>query len=155
MGYDGLNRLTAAGETGIWSEGYGYDGFGNRWVSGVTGIGLSPLTPVAQSNYNASTNRLATTKFGYDNAGNETLIAPYTVSYDGEERQTGIASAENGSAGYGYDGEGRSGEHAGNDGPERGGKQSACVAGEGAAGRLDGHTRMNYWRASWGARELH
>ncbi len=64
FGYDGLNRLTAAGEAGSWSEGYGYDGFGNRWVSGVSGIGLSPLTPVAQSNYDAGTKGLVTTSFG-------------------------------------------------------------------------------------------
>ncbi len=60
--YDGLNRLTAAAETGIWAEAYQYDGFGNRWVSGVTGIGLSPLTPVAQSNYYAGRRIMAITR---------------------------------------------------------------------------------------------
>ncbi|MGH9557661.1 MAG: hypothetical protein ACRD30_00370 [Bryobacteraceae bacterium] len=37
--YDGVNRLTGASETGAgsWSESYGYDAQGNRWLSGYSG----------------------------------------------------------------------------------------------------------------------
>lgn len=33
FGYDKLSRLTGAAEGGAWTEVYGYDPFGNRWVS--------------------------------------------------------------------------------------------------------------------------
>jgi YD repeat-containing protein len=40
--YDTVNRLASAAETGTWLENYGYDAFGNRWVTNV--VGLPPLT---------------------------------------------------------------------------------------------------------------
>ncbi len=110
-GYDGFNRITSAAETArgstTWSEGFGYDNFGNRWVSSASGIAVSPLTPTAGSNYNLSNQLVASGNYGYDAAGNGTFLSPYTVSYDGENRQTAIASSLNGSAAYTYDGEGR------------------------------------------------
>jgi RHS repeat-associated protein len=57
--------------------------------------------------YNSLTNRLTFNNFGYDNAGNQTTISPYAVSYDVENRQTGFTSTSNGSATYTYDGDGR------------------------------------------------
>ena len=59
-GYDALNRLQTASENSgaSWSQTYGYDRFGNRWVSASTGYTLSSLTPQSQSAFNAANNRL-------------------------------------------------------------------------------------------------
>jgi RHS repeat-associated protein len=109
--FDGFNRLASAGETSggtsIWSESFGYDDFGNRWVPSASGLSLSPLTGTAASNYNGNNQMVANGDFSYDAAGNQTLMSPYSVTSDGENRQTGITSAENGSAAYTYDGDGR------------------------------------------------
>jgi RHS repeat-associated protein len=123
--YDGYNRLYTSGEkagtTTIWSEDFNYDSFGNRWVPSVfmglsnpVGIPLSPYTPVAASSYNtpslgynANNRNYYNNNFGYDNAGNQTTISPFAVSYDVEGRQAGFTSTSNGSASYTYDGDGR------------------------------------------------
>jgi RHS repeat-associated protein len=109
--YDSYNRLSTSGEkagtTTTWSENFNYDSFGNRWVlPNPVGITLSPWT-VTTNFYNSATNRLTYNDFGYDNAGNQTTISPYTVSYDVENRQSGFTSTSNGSATYTYDGDGR------------------------------------------------
>jgi RHS repeat-associated protein len=109
--YDGYNRIyTSTEKTGAttnWSESFNYDSFGNRWVSpNPVGISLSAWTVTADY-YNSLTNRLTFNNFGYDNAGNQTTISPYAVSYDVENRQTGFTSTSNGSATYTYDGDGR------------------------------------------------
>ena len=50
--YDHLNRLTNAAETGGagWTQGYGYDITGNRWVSAASPgpLALTNATPQAQ-----------------------------------------------------------------------------------------------------------
>ena len=56
--YDELNRLATVAEGANWSRGYGYDRYGNRWVSSSPGVPVSPLTPVAESWFDAATNRL-------------------------------------------------------------------------------------------------
>jgi|HubBroStandDraft_1064217.scaffolds.fasta_scaffold05558_2 YD repeat-containing protein len=111
--YDSYNRLTQAtektGTTTNWLEAFNYDNYGNRWVSqnpAPVGITLSPST-VTTDYYNSLTNRLTFSNFGYDNAGNQTTISPYTIGYDVENRQTGFTSTSNGSATYTYDGDGR------------------------------------------------
>ena len=38
--YDAYNRVLTAGEGSGWSQTYGYDQFGNRWVSADTGYPL-------------------------------------------------------------------------------------------------------------------
>ena len=38
FGYDGLNRLETFSESGSVSETYGYDQWGNRWVSATSGL---------------------------------------------------------------------------------------------------------------------
>ena len=104
-GYDSLNRINQFTEAGL-SRGYGLDQYGNRWVPANTGLPLSPLTPITQSWFQASTNRLTST--GYDTSGNQTQVNPFAVVYDGENRQM---NATNSVAGivitYRYDGEGR------------------------------------------------
>jgi YD repeat-containing protein len=108
-GYDGVNRLGSASESGpgtAWSETYGYDARGNRWQAGHTGLPDPSLeTPVASSWYDGN-NRIV--GWGYDGSGNVQSV--YGMSrgfvYDGENRQT--SATVNGSAtSYAYDGEGR------------------------------------------------
>jgi uncharacterized protein RhaS with RHS repeats len=109
--YDTLNRLNVATEktsvTTNWSETFNYDQFGNRWVNPSTGLALSPLTPIVQTAYSATTNHVTLSNFGYDADGNQNFMRPFTIGYDGERRQTGITSTMNGSGTYGYDGDGR------------------------------------------------
>jgi YD repeat-containing protein len=59
--YDTLDRVSAASEIPAggavnWSENYGYDQYGNRWVSGSSGLPGNGLEPAAQSWYTAATN---------------------------------------------------------------------------------------------------
>jgi RHS repeat-associated protein len=82
-GYDGVNRLKAASEgaalvggttcptTQSWCQEYGFDTFGNRWVS-FSNRTLHMATPTSAANFNAATNRLTGTGITYDNAGNLT-----------------------------------------------------------------------------------
>jgi len=115
--YDTLNRLLKATEenpatpcvlgdnTKVCQE-YGYDRFGNRWVS----LGLIPLasqTPTSLASFNQATNRLA--NGGYDNVGN---LASYPVSqtftYDAENRQVNFNTTDATlNTAYTYDGDGR------------------------------------------------
>ncbi|MBI3679715.1 MAG: RHS repeat protein [Acidobacteria bacterium] len=69
------------------------------------GLPSSNLTPTSGSWFDAATNRISG---GVpDGRGNQTLVSPFTVSYDGENRVTAVTSVENGSGSYEYDGEGR------------------------------------------------
>ena len=110
--YDNLNRLYTSGEktgaTTNWSENFQYDSFGNRWVPSSSGIVLSGLTPTTDY-YNSATNRLLLTNgyFNYDSNGNQTLVSPYAITYDAENRQTNIAINGSTTATYAYDGDGR------------------------------------------------
>ena len=45
--YDAINRLSSALKTGGWQQIYGYDPFGNRWVSSASGLPANPLAPSA------------------------------------------------------------------------------------------------------------
>jgi RHS repeat-associated protein len=102
--YDSLNRLSSASEnTGAnWSQTYGFDRYGNRWVSASTGYTLSTLTPINSGAFNTATNRLFAS--GYDFAGNQTSDAQSrSFTYDAENRQLTF----NGTSGqYFYDGDG-------------------------------------------------
>jgi RHS repeat-associated protein len=116
-GYDHLNRLTQATETGAagtnWSQGYSYVGNGNRWVSSNTGnpaLTLTPETPVTASAYSSSpvVNRINT--WTYDNNGNIRVIPIVTnqsrsFTYDAENRAVGatITSLGTTTASYVYD----------------------------------------------------
>jgi RHS repeat-associated protein len=105
---DGLNRLNSVAETGPgtgWLEKYGYDAFGNRWVSSTTEQTLTAETPTGASWY-LSNNRIS--GWGYDSAGNITSVSSMqrTFTYDAENRQTS-ATINSASATYGYDGQGQ------------------------------------------------
>jgi RHS repeat-associated protein len=102
--YDSVNRLTGFTEGSI-NQIYDYDYYGNRWLdASSTGFTVNPVTPVNQSAYDASNNRLVGTS--YDWRGNQSQINPFALGYDGEDRQKSAASAINGSARYEYDGNG-------------------------------------------------
>src|SRR5579883_3119003 len=59
--YDGVKRLTGFSENGH-SQSYGYDAFGNRWVSLSDAVyPANPLTPTQPSAYNAANNRFNVT----------------------------------------------------------------------------------------------
>lgn len=102
--YDALNRLSTATELGgAWSQSYGYDRYGNRWVSGYVVPGNGSLTPQFSTDFNTATNRLNASV--YDTSGNQTLdAAGRTFTYDAENHQLTF----NTTAGtYSYDGDGR------------------------------------------------
>lgn len=102
--YDALNRLSSASENSgaNWSQSYGFDRWGNRWVSASPGFTLSGLTPTSSGAFNTANNRLFAS--GYDNAGNQTGDAlSRSFTYDAENRQLTF----NGTGGqYFYDGDG-------------------------------------------------
>jgi RHS repeat-associated protein len=103
--YDGVNRLKSVTE-GTLSRSYGYDAWGNRWVSAnAPGLFLSTFTPTVSTNFN-SLNRLIIQGSTYDNAGNQTVIGGFTMAYNGENLMTsstigGVATQ------YSYDGDNR------------------------------------------------
>lgn len=111
--YDKLNRLSTATEAGAngWRQTFGYDRWGNRWgnrwvdtSSATYGV---PTTGVANNAaWFTAKNRLNLTG-GFDAAGNQTQVNPYTLNYDGENRVVEGTSTNNGSQSYRYDGEGR------------------------------------------------
>ena len=87
FGYDHLNRISAAAEGANWSRNYGYDNFGNRWVSfnSAGGVTLDSFTPIAFSNFDAN-NRLQIQSSDYDAAGNQKQIGGYAFVSDAESR---------------------------------------------------------------------
>ena len=109
--YDALNRLASAteknsGGTTTWSETFGYDIYGNRWVSATTPSGLeTAFTPTASSNFNSS-NRLLNNGALYDLSGNQTTIGGYTSTFDAESRLA-TSTLNSITATYSYDGEDR------------------------------------------------
>jgi RHS repeat-associated protein len=110
FGYDKINRLTGSSETGTWAwtRNHDYDAWANGWVTANIGLPpLTPFTPVASSNFDVN-NRLNSTTWGYDSAGNQTSTGAgsFVNAYDGENRQ--ITSAIGGvTTTYTYDGDGR------------------------------------------------
>ena len=114
--YDGANWLAGFLENGH-SQAYGFDEFGNRWVNPSDSVyPANPLTPTQQSVYDPTTNRLIivndcngnTVSSGYDQGGNLKYHCPFTLGYEGENRQVSATSATlSVSAIYGYDGNGQ------------------------------------------------
>ena len=86
--YDALNRLGSITE-GSWSRNFGFDRYGNRWISGTTGHALHSSTPTASTDFAAATNRLLKNAATFDNAGNllsETFLGD--MAYDADNHQT-------------------------------------------------------------------
>jgi RHS repeat-associated protein len=106
--YDQVNRLQTATEsvsgTQQWSQSYGYDVFGNRWVTGY--VPNTTLTPTLSSQISATNNRLQMGFSHYDGSGNlDTDPAGSGFTYDGENRQV-TANVNGQPATYSYDGDG-------------------------------------------------
>ncbi len=100
--YDALNRIGTASETigsPTWSQTYGYDQYGNKNIT--AGTGTTSLT------FGGSTNRITTSGYSYDNAGNTTADpSGKSFTYDAENKQTAVTNG--GTLGnYAYDGDGR------------------------------------------------
>ncbi|MGH8247128.1 MAG: hypothetical protein ACREUU_11945, partial [Gammaproteobacteria bacterium] len=107
-GYDALNRLQTAAETGNgdWAQTYAYDRYGNRWVSANSGLTLSAQTPIDASWYNAANNRI--NGYTYDDAGNQqSIVGGTTFAYDAENRLRTVTRLGADTVTYDYDGEGR------------------------------------------------
>ncbi len=116
--YDGLNRLTVAGEnasnpadcalgSSAWCRKQGLNRWGNTWVEYNSAAPLSALTPTSEGWIEAGTNHLTNAGLGIGyTGGNLTQLAGYSFTYDGENRLK--ASVLNGvTTGYEYDGLGR------------------------------------------------
>jgi RHS repeat-associated protein len=117
-GYDGVNRITSAAETGAgtpWSQSYSYTADGSTGQYGnltQTGDGLSSsLTchtylipdPEHPGTFKPPTNQCTDAGIVYDSAGNLTTYGTRTLTYDAENRQTSLSDGGS----YEYDGEGR------------------------------------------------
>ena len=99
--YDPLNRLdstaetNAAGTTTYWTEDNAYDQYGNRWEV----IAGSPSLSISTAN-----NRITTSGYAYDAAGNLTDDTAHTYAYDAENKIKTVDGVANT---FVYDGEGR------------------------------------------------
>jgi RHS repeat-associated protein len=112
--YDLVDRLATASETKngttTWSETFGYDNVGNRWVSAMSPSGIETfLAPVASTAFN-SNNQIEANGGTYD-GGNQTAYGGFQFDYDAENRQ--IESRQMNGAivlnttDYAYDADGR------------------------------------------------
>ena len=113
--YDARNRLGSASEqpTGggavTWSQSFGFDDFGNNWVSAQEGAlpGGGPRPNQAAWYQMAGTsgtvvnNRIAGEQ--YDGAGNQTSLGALTAEYDGAGRMKLIRSGSRTVASFAYD----------------------------------------------------
>ena len=105
-GYDTVNRLKAASDSSGWSRQFGYDGWGNMWVTANSGANLAGNTPTANV-YN-SNNQMGGTSYGP--AGNLLLANGFTLGYDAENHQVSAIEQPNLGGGqelYLYDGDGQ------------------------------------------------
>jgi len=105
-----VNRLIGGTESRAgytaWTQQFGYDTVGNRWLS--SGMQIDPLTPT----YNAYDANNHLTTAGYtDGRGNVNQLGAYTYQYDAENRLISSVVSVNGqvqsTATYAYDGDGR------------------------------------------------
>ncbi len=114
--YDAVNRLACASESGAgsWSQTYGYDNFGNRWLASSSSTLPSLTLQVPTGSNWFVNNQIKTSPSGawtYDNAGNLKGMAgmpDWHFDYDAENRQTSVATdPDSPSTTYTYDGDGR------------------------------------------------
>ncbi|MCX6602066.1 MAG: RHS repeat-associated core domain-containing protein [Acidobacteria bacterium] len=113
--YDARNRLGSASEQPsgggavTWSQSFGFDDFGNNWVSVQSGAlpGGGPRPNQASwyqmpgTSGTVVNNRIAGEQ--YDAAGNQTSLGALTAEYDGEGRIKLIRSGSQTVASFAYD----------------------------------------------------
>ena len=100
FGYDTLNRLTSASETGGWSQTYSYDQYGNMWMPSVTGLPANGAMPVS----NVYNGKNQNPNSAFDLVGNQTTFGALTLTYDAENRMVGAANTlGGGNESYEYD----------------------------------------------------
>jgi len=108
--YDGVNRLSYASEAGGWHRTYGYDMYGNRYITAPKSgpVFSNPLEPTSLSDYVAALNQFTTVPGfrEYDAAGNQTNFVGVMLEYDAEGRNTSMNAGGDTITFY-YDGEGR------------------------------------------------
>ncbi len=117
--YDSLNRLLSATEnvtpTGgsasqSWKQTFTYDRYGNRNFDQANTTMPASFSNPAVSNPSVSTtnNRLTSTGYSYDNAGNTlTDAGGKTYTYDAENKQVQVNSGATILGQYYYDGDGK------------------------------------------------
>jgi RHS repeat-associated protein len=95
--YDALNRLATSQENSgsNWSQTNGYDQYGNRWID--YGGGSHNLS------FSSTTNRITSSGFSYDSAGNLTNDTIHAYTFDAENKILKVDSV----SAYVYDGEGQ------------------------------------------------
>jgi YD repeat-containing protein len=110
--YDNVDRLTSVTEGATWNQGYGYDQYGNRWVSSSS-LPLNMATPVAGPQFDTATNHISKTPAdvampagAYDPDG-ELVNHPNIgqMQYDTEGRMTQFVSGGQ-TTSFQYDGMG-------------------------------------------------
>ncbi len=111
FGYDALNRLQSAVETGGWTQTYAYDRYVNRAVLAESWIPIANATPTVADSQPSTVeaqfplNRW-TAGLTYDTSGLVTTSGTQTYTYDGENRLK-TAQSEGVTTSYDYDGDGR------------------------------------------------
>lgn len=119
--YDPLNRLKDAVENVVphggsssqsWKQTFTYDRYGNRrfdFTSSNTTVPASSCTEaICNPTISTSTNRLTSSGYTYDGAGNATADAQgRTFVYDGENKQVQVSNGSGTLGQYSYDGDGR------------------------------------------------
>ncbi len=104
--YDGANRIASVTESGSspWSQTFGYDVAGNRWLQ--TGTQFDSSTPATGSiNPFDANNHLNGAAYA-DGRGNLTSDGGYGFQYDAENRLTSSSMSGSTLAAYTYDAEG-------------------------------------------------
>jgi YD repeat-containing protein len=101
---DSTPNCTATSDPVNYSRGFGYDAFGNMYLSGLSVI-PEPTALQAPGLY-TSNNQLPSTMASYDAAGNQTSYGGNTVTYDAENRQILVAGSGVNES-YLYDGDGK------------------------------------------------
>jgi RHS repeat-associated protein len=115
FGYDGTNRLTSASDSGSWLRTFGYDQYGNMWVTGNSGVLLAGNTPTSDI-FNGNNQINSAT---YDAAGNNLTVNGDTLAYDAENMMKSATEPPNlggATENYLYDGAGERVEKAGPNG---------------------------------------
>lgn len=96
FGYDAFNRLTTSSESGsAWSQTNAYDRYGNRQID--YGGGSYNLA------FSSTTNRITTSGYSYDSAGNLTNDTVHAYTFDAENKIKTVDATN----AYTYDGEGQ------------------------------------------------